>query len=104
MPKKRMIIEVLLSNRLANEAEISVPCHQRKKAGRKPLPAHLPLIREEHDLPEDEKVCSCCGSQNLHWIGEEVSEQLDFTQLPLAETAEDIERLLPWNLQPMESG
>ncbi len=59
------------------EAEISVPAHQRKQAGRKPLPAHLPRIREEHDLPEDEKVCSCCGNQNLHRIGEEVSEQLD---------------------------
>ncbi len=56
------------------EAEIIVPAHQRKKAGRRPLPAHLSRIREEHGLPEDEKVFSCCGNQNLHRIGEEVSE------------------------------
>ena len=54
-----------------------VPAHQRKKAGRRPLPAHLSRIREEHGLPEDEKVFSCCGNQNLHRIGEEVSELLD---------------------------
>ncbi len=47
------------------EEEITAPAHQRKKAGRKPLPAHLPRIREEHDLPEDEKVCSCCGNQQV---------------------------------------
>ncbi len=51
-----------------------VPAHQRKKAGRRPLLAHLSRIREEHGLPEDEKVFSCCGNQNLHRIGEEVSE------------------------------
>ncbi|MCG8046388.1 MAG: IS66 family transposase [Candidatus Thiodiazotropha endolucinida] len=59
------------------EAEITVPAHQRKKPGRKPLPEALPRVRREHDLPEQEKVCSCCGSHDLHRIGEAVSEQLD---------------------------
>ncbi len=26
---------------------------------------HLSRIREEHGLPEDEKVCSCCGNQQV---------------------------------------
>ena len=47
-----------------------------KKRGRKPLPAHLPRQRVEHDLPESEKVCRCCQG-TLHRMGEDISEQLD---------------------------
>ena len=32
--------------------EIAIPAHTRKKVGRKPLPDHLPRVREEHDIPE----------------------------------------------------
>ena len=56
--------------------EIAIPAHTRKKAGRKPLPDHLPRVREEHDIPEEEKICPCCQG-TLHRMGEEVSEQLD---------------------------
>jgi transposase len=60
----------------AAEAEsITVPEHQRRKRGRKPLPESLPRVRVEHDLPEAEKTCGC-GCQ-LTRIGEEISEQLD---------------------------
>ena len=59
------------------ETEIAVPAHQRKKPGRKPLPADLPRVRKEHDLSEDEKICTCCGNRDLHRMGEEISEQLD---------------------------
>ncbi len=45
------------------------------KPGRKPLPAHLPRIRIEHDIPETEKQCACGCTRTL--IGEDVSEQLD---------------------------
>jgi transposase len=74
--------------RLFNEAEaqaeetpadedetVTVPEHQRRKRGRKPLPASLPRVRVEHDLPETQKTCDC-GCQ-LTRIGEEISEQLD---------------------------
>ncbi|MGB0468940.1 MAG: transposase [Pontibacterium sp.] len=47
-----------------------------RKPKRQPLPKNLPRERVEHDLPDDQKVCACCGGQ-LHQIGEEVSEQLD---------------------------
>lgn len=33
-------------------------------------------MRVVYDLADDDKVCTCCGD-NLHVIGEEVSEQLD---------------------------
>lgn len=36
----------------------------------------MPRVREEHDIRDDEKNCSCCGG-GLHRIGEEVTEQLD---------------------------
>ncbi|MBF0266241.1 MAG: IS66 family transposase [Gammaproteobacteria bacterium] len=47
-----------------------------KKPGRKPLPKDLPREVIRHELPESEQVCSC-GCQ-LHVIGEDKTEQLDF--------------------------
>jgi len=47
----------------------------QKKPGRKPLPAHLPRVRIEHDISESEKLCPCGCSRTL--IGEDISEQLD---------------------------
>src|SRR5215831_17068919 len=46
-----------------------------KKRGRKPLPEDLPRERVEHDLPEDQKACPCCG-KGMHRMGETVTEQL----------------------------
>ena len=58
-------------------AEITVPEHIRAKPGRKPIPAHLPRVRVEHDIPDAEKLCPC-GSGHLRVrIGEMVSEQYD---------------------------
>jgi transposase len=51
------------------------PPPTRSKPRRKPLPVHLPRQRIEYDLPESEKVCSCCAHA-LHRMGEELSEQL----------------------------
>ena len=71
--------------------------HRRARAGRTPCPAddaappppkaartprrtrldHLPHIRIEHDLPEPEKTCSCCGGPKQR-IGEDESRELDF--------------------------
>lgn len=38
---------------------------------------HLPHIRIEHDLPEAEKTCSCCGGLKTR-IGEDLSRELEF--------------------------
>jgi len=50
--------------------------YTRKKPGRKPLPKDLPREVIRHELPKAEQICSC-GCQ-LHVIGEDKSEQLDF--------------------------
>lgn len=57
------------------EVEQSIPERkQRSRAGRQPLPEHLPRIEHRHE-PES---CACgeCG-KDLVKIGEDVSEQLD---------------------------
>lgn len=48
---------------------------ERRKAGRKPLPAYLTREPVEYDLAEDQRGCPCCGNP-MHRIGEDVSEQL----------------------------
>jgi transposase len=58
-------------------AETRVAEHVRRRGRRKPLPADLPRERVEHDLPEAEKTCPCCGEIRQR-IGEETSEQLEF--------------------------
>jgi transposase len=54
---------------------ITVPEHQRKKRGRKPLPDDLPREEVIHDLPEKEKQCACCGKE-FPKIGQEATEEL----------------------------
>lgn len=51
----------------------SKPCG----GGRKPLPAHLKRKRIEHDLPETDKHCTCCGEER-RLIGEQTSERYDY--------------------------
>ncbi len=57
------------------------PTSNKKRAARKPLPAHLPRIRNVIELPKEEQVCSC-GCQ-LSEIGEDVSEQLEIIPVKL---------------------
>jgi transposase len=49
----------------------------RRSHGRRKLPEDLPRIRVEHDLPEAERSCPCCGEVRRK-IGEETSEQLEY--------------------------
>jgi len=55
--------------------DIEIKAHNRKKSGRKPLPADLPRVDVIHDLSEEEKECACGCIKSC--IGKEVSEQLD---------------------------
>src|SRR2546428_1034916 len=50
--------------------------------GRTPLPALLPRQRVEHGLPPERCICAECGA-GLVKIGEETSEQLDYTPASL---------------------
>ena len=50
----------------------------RRGHGRKPLPASLPRVRQEHDIPAAERVCPKCGANDCRCIGEETSERLEY--------------------------
>jgi len=60
----------------ADDDAIMVAAHQRKKRGRKPIPAHLPRIDVIHELPESMRRCDHDG-RLLTEIDEVISEQLD---------------------------
>lgn len=49
----------------------------RNKAKRKPLPKDLPREVVIHDIADEDKVCDCCEGE-LHCIGEDKSEKLEF--------------------------
>ena len=53
----------------------STATHRQPK--RQPLPKDLPREQIMHDLNDADKVCDCCG-HDLHRMGEEKSEQLEF--------------------------
>ncbi len=59
---------------------ITVDSHQRRRGGRKPLPADLPRVDIIHELSEEEKVCPHDG-HDLKEIGTQVSEQLDIVPM-----------------------
>ena len=49
----------------------------KKGHGRKPIPDDLHREKIVIDVPEAEKVCSCCGSEKKQ-IGEDVTEELEY--------------------------
>lgn len=61
----------------AGEPLVTRRVRNRHKHGRQQLPDHLPRIEIEHDLPDDQKPCPCCGEVRQR-IGREVSEQLEY--------------------------
>jgi len=56
-------------------AETETISYTRKKPTRKPLPKNLPRETIVYDI--EDKTCDCCG-HDLHRMGEETSEQLEF--------------------------
>jgi transposase len=65
----------VLSEEEKEEKPLVVPEHTRRRPKREPIPDDLPRVDVIHDIPEEEKICSC-GAE-LCRIGEEVSEKLD---------------------------
>ena len=61
--------------------EVEVAGHRRRPK-RRPLPEDLPRVTVEHDVPEDEKACRCCGEERVV-IAREASEQLEFVPAKL---------------------
>ena len=69
------------------EPDTQTVSYTRTKPKRKPLPKDLPRETVVVDLAKAEKTCSCCQSE-LHRIGEDTSEKLEFlpAQLKVIET------------------
>ncbi|NRB43035.1 MAG: IS66 family transposase [Pseudomonadales bacterium] len=70
-------VEILAESEESEEPELDLPPKPRKKRGRKEPPAHLEHSKVVHTFPEDQQVCSCCGTA-LHVIGQECLKQLDY--------------------------
>jgi transposase len=68
--------EVIAEHEPAQESDLETITYERKKPGRKPLPADLPRERIEYELPEQEQICPQCKGQ-MHKIGEDVRSELN---------------------------
>lgn len=72
--------EVLTAIAAAEEAHrqrtTKVAAHEKKHTGgRKAIPKHFPRIPIEHDLPEEQKMCTACATAHpLERIGHELRE------------------------------
>ena len=62
--------------------EPEAPPVTKTSHGRKRLPKELPRIRVEHEVPPEQRVCEECG-KDKDKIGEEISEQLEYTPASL---------------------
>jgi len=58
------------------EAETEVKGHRRRKK-RTIDWDKMPQVHHEHDLPDEEKVCSCCG-RTMDRIGEDVTREMEY--------------------------
>jgi transposase len=57
--------------------DVAPPRSHPARPGRRTRLDHLPHIRIEHDLTEEEKTCSCCGGPRQR-IGEDESRELEY--------------------------
>jgi transposase len=69
-----LFAETTLIDQAAIEAELAPRRQPRVRAGRQPLPDHLPRIEHRHET--ESCPCGQCG-QDLIKIGEDITEQLD---------------------------
>ncbi len=62
-----------------DEATHETPPEKRRKArgGRKPLPKELERERVIHEVPEEERMCACCG-ETMEPFAEDVTEELEY--------------------------
>ncbi len=79
-------VEAAMDEAAAESEPIRVAGHDRRRRGRKPLPADLPRERVVHDLTDAEKACPGCGEQRL----------------PIAETTREVLDIIPAQLKVVE--
>lgn len=67
-------VEELVDEATVETEDIS---YTRNKPKRKPLPKNLPRDVVIYDISDEDKVCDCCQGE-LHKIGEDTAEKLEF--------------------------
>ncbi|VAW88888.1 Mobile element protein [hydrothermal vent metagenome] len=77
-----VVAEEMLTDSVPKNADIRPAGSPQTKPGRKPLPADLPRVRIEHDVPETEKQCPCGCTLTL--IGED-TQKMGGVDQPLTE-------------------
>jgi transposase len=77
-----MVLEPDAVTPTAPDAGPPVPRPQAPRPHRRIVLDHLPHHRIEHDVPDAEKTCSCCGGAKVR-IGEDLSRELEFTPAKL---------------------
>jgi len=85
VPEEQMSLDALFETAGAkipgfaeSKEKISYERRKPKKGhGRNPIPEDLHRERHVLDVPESDKVCSCCGAQKKH-IGDDVTEELEY--------------------------
>jgi len=82
MQQAAQLTEALAAEQEGNQDAAGPGSSKRKGHGRRPLPPDLPRHRIEYAVDPQELACPCCGQQRIR-IGEEVSEQLDYTPASL---------------------
>jgi transposase len=71
-----LLADIDLPEPTSADDAIDVHGHRRRRKKREIDWDKLPQIRHEHDLPEAEKTCSCCG-RRMDCIGEDVTRELE---------------------------
>ena len=64
----------------ADGTKAASPKVGKPRGKRQALPPHLPRVDVVHTLPEEQRLCGCCGKPMVE-IGDEVSEQLDIVPM-----------------------
>jgi transposase len=85
VPEEQMSLEGLFDHAGAKipgfaETKETITYDRRKPKkghGRKPIPDDLHRETTVLDVPESEKVCSCCGIEKKH-IGDDITEELEY--------------------------
>jgi transposase len=62
------------------DSDKSAPKDKKPRGKRAALSPELPRVDIVHELPEDQRLCACCGAPMVE-IGQEVSEQLDIVPM-----------------------
>lgn len=66
--------DALAAEQVADKATTTVRSFTRRRPVRKPFPDHLPRERVVVEAPD---ICSCCGSDRLVKMGEDITETLE---------------------------